>query len=311
MPFANRLPAGALLVWMLLFVARVAPAQTGAKELAPPDPLDGPPLTTARSWIIGDGNTGKPLWERESRAVRRMASTTKIMTCWIVLELARGDESILDEIVTISERADKTGGSTANVRTGEKIAVRDLLYGLMLPSGNDASVALGEHFGHRFDPPKDKPDADSLDRFVAEMNRRAQRLEMLETKYFDPHGNSQNASSARDLLKLAWTARKNRLFCEYVNTRSHSCELALPEGGTRSITWKNTNQLLAIRGFNGVKTGTTAAAGECLVSSGCRGDDCLLIVVLGSATGGGRYVDSRNLYRWAWQQRGHRDAADK
>ncbi|MEX0716836.1 MAG: serine hydrolase [Planctomycetaceae bacterium] len=296
---------------LLLFVV---PAGAGAQppaaeELAAADPLTGPPLTTAKAWIIGDGKTGEPLWEHESHAVRNMASTTKMMTCWIVVELARENEAVLDEVVTISERADKTSGSTADVRVGEKVSVRDLLYGLMLPSGNDAATAFGEHFGDRFDPPEGKPEADSLDRFIAEMNRRAKALEMRETKYLDPHGNSRNASSARDLFKLAWTARENPLFREYVGTRSHACKIARPDGGERGVTWKNTNQLLAIEGFEGVKTGTTGAAGECLVSCGRRGEDCLLIVVLGSATGGGRYVDSRNLYRWAWRQRGHQQDA--
>ncbi|MEX0702711.1 MAG: serine hydrolase [Planctomycetales bacterium] len=291
----------------VLFCAASAFGQTPAAALASADALAGPPLTTAKAWIIGDGKTGEPLWEHDSNAARSMASTTKMMTCWIVLELARENAAVLDQVATISERADKTGGSTADVRDGEKIAVRDLLYGLMLPSGNDAATALAEHFGDRFGPPPDAPSADSLARFVAEMNRRARTLEMKETKYLDPHGNSRNESSARDLLKLAWTARRNPLFCEYVGTRSHSGTAQRPDGGERTITWKNTNQLLGIEGFDGVKTGTTGSAGECLVSSGRRGEDHLLIVVLGSASGGGRYVDSRNLYRWAWQQRGHRE----
>jgi len=79
-----------------------------------------------------------------------------------------------------------------------------------------------------------------------------------------------------------------------------------PGGYRRNVVWKNTNRLLGISGFDGMKTGTTSAAGACLVSTGVRGDDRLLVVVLGSKSREARYVDSRNLYRWAWLQRGHR-----
>jgi D-alanyl-D-alanine carboxypeptidase (penicillin-binding protein 5/6) len=76
-------------------------------------------------------------------------------------------------------------------------------------------------------------------------------------------------------------------------------------GYQRNVVWRNTNRLLGIEGYVGIKTGTTGAAGACLVSTGNRRDDRLLVVVLGSKSSDARYVDTRNLYRWAWQQRGH------
>jgi serine-type D-Ala-D-Ala carboxypeptidase (penicillin-binding protein 5/6) len=95
-------------------------------------------------------------------------------------------------------------------------------------------------------------------------------------------------------------------FREYAATQRHASQVQTPEGGTRSIVWTNTNELLPLNaGYDGVKTGTTTQAGACLVSSARRGDDHLLVAVLGSATGSGRYVDTRNLYDWAWQQRSH------
>lgn len=276
----------------------------------PPDSLDGPPLVSAKAWAIGDGATGELLWSENEQTSRPMASTTKIMTAWIVLELARDDESVLKEVVTVSEQAAKTGGSSAKLNAGEKLAAADLLYGLMLPSGNDAAVALGEHFGRRFADEKAEPAEDltaeqSLALFVEEMNRRAKELGMVQTKYLDPHGNSANRSSAGDLLRLVWASMQNEMFRQYVQTRRHRCTIATPDGEERAAAWKNTNQLLGIEGFDGVKTGTTGGAGACLVSSGHRGDDHLLVVVLGSTSKDGRYVDSRNLYRWAWTQRGH------
>jgi serine-type D-Ala-D-Ala carboxypeptidase (penicillin-binding protein 5/6) len=109
----------------------------------------------------------------------------------------------------------------------------------------------------------------------------------------------------RDLTRLAWTAMKDPLFRRVVSTRRYECDLRTPDGGTRRAVWENTNQLLGLdAGYDGVKTGTTTQAGSCLVASGHRGGDHLLIAVLGSESDLGRYVDARNLFRWAWTKRG-------
>jgi D-alanyl-D-alanine carboxypeptidase (penicillin-binding protein 5/6) len=285
-----------------------APKPGPAKS--PPEKLDGPPLVSAKAWGIADGKTGKLLWGSQEALPLTMASTTKIMTAWIVLQLAAENPKALDEVVVISERAAKTDGSKAGIRAGEKFAVRDLLYGLLLPSGNDAAVALGEHFGERFRG-DGKAGDDALVLFVAEMNRRAQSLKLAETKYFDPHGLGKNQSSARDLLTLAWNAQQNAKFREYVQTRSHQCEVADAKGDKRTVVWENTNRLLGIEGYDGVKTGTTGSAGSCLVSSGRRDGDHLLVVVLGATSNDSRYLDTRNLFRWAWRERGQKPGGGK
>jgi serine-type D-Ala-D-Ala carboxypeptidase (penicillin-binding protein 5/6) len=105
------------------------------------------------------------------------------------------------------------------------------------------------------------------------------------------------------LLLLARAARQLPAFRDYVTTRQHGCTVSSEHGYSRNVVWKNTNKLLGLEGYNGVKTGTTEAAGACLVSSGQQGNDELLVVVLGSATSDARYVDARNLFRWAWSQR--------
>ena len=275
-------------------------------DLAPPEDLDGPPLVTCKAWAIGDATTGQILWSHDADKPLDIASTTKMMTAYLVGELTRADEGILGEVVTFSERADKTPGSTAGIRAGEQLTVGELLYGLMLPSGNDASVALAEHFGSRFEPPVDEPTADSLARFVAEMNRRAQSLKLEHTEYKNPHGLTAagHRSSAGDQLKLALEVLKNPLLKTIVSTRQRGCSVTGPGGYQRNVLWKNTNRLLAIDGYSGLKTGTTEAAGACLVAHGRRGDDALVVVVLGSASSAARYVDSRNLFRWAWTKRG-------
>lgn len=288
-------------------------------ETRPADPLDGPPFVTCRSWAIADGRSGELLWSADENARLDIASTTKIMTAWLVIQLASSDASVLDETIVYSRRADRTPGSTSGIRTGERIPVREALYGLLLPSGNDASVALAEHFGKRLhesqanddqvesgdDDPADSADLDPLPVFVEAMNREAARLGMAETSFRNPHGLTAegHVSSARDLLKLASTALRNELFQKYVSTRQRGCQVTGAGGYTRNVRWKNTNRLLGIDGYLGVKTGTTSAAGACLVSLSERGDDRLLLVVLGSAASDARYTDSRNLFRWAWQQR--------
>jgi len=274
------------------------------------DRLAGPPIVSCKAWVVGDAEAGNRLWGSHDEKPLDFASTTKIMTAYVVLRLAEQDGAILDEPVVFSRRADQTPGSTAGVKAGEKLPVRELLYGLLLPSGNDASVALGEHFGGRFAAPEANPDEkDPLARFVAEMNRTAKRLEMRETHYVNTHGLPAvgHLASCRDLLKLAVAAMKIPRFRAYVRTRQRGCRVAGPTGYRRNLLWKNTNRLLSIDGYDGIKTGTTSAAGACLVSVGRRDKDALIVVVLGATSSDARYVDSRNLYRWAWREQGHVD----
>lgn len=292
----------------LAIVTVLAPAPLRAQPpKAPPDPLDGPPHVTAKAWVVADGKTGTVLRGGNEAEARPIASTSKIMTAWVVLGLAAGDPKALDEVVTYSERAAKTTGSTAGLKAGEKVPAGELLYGLLLPSGNDAAVALAEHFGPRFG---DATDGDGLERFVAEMNRRATKLGLKEMAYADPNGLSpKNVSSARDLAALACGAMKDERFRAYVGTRRHECEVTEPGGGKRKVVWANTNKLLDVEGYEGVKTGTTAAAGNCLVASGVRGGRRLVVVVLGSTATDGRYVDARNLFRWGWLETGSKPDA--
>ena len=279
-------------------------SQTLAKE--PADDPDGPPLVTCKAWAVADGRDGRLLWGWNAEAPLHIASTTKIMTAYVVLKLAAQEPALLGQPVVFSELADATRGSTSGIRAGEELPVRELLYGLLLPSGNDAAVALAEHFGNRFAPAAraDSPGG-PLDRFVAEMNRQAESLGMEHTSFRNPHGLTEpgHQSSAADLAKLAYAALQLPAFRGYVGTRQHACSLRGPGGYRRNVLWKNTNRLLAIEGFGGVKTGTTEEAGACLVSSGRRGEDERIIVVLGASSSDSRYVDARNLFLWAWRQR--------
>lgn len=280
--------------------------------------LQSPPPVTAKAWAIADGKTGKLLWGFNADEPRKSASTTKMMCAHVVLSLAKKNPAVLDERITFSKLADATSGSTADIKAGESLTIRDCLYGLLLPSGNDAGNALAEHFNSRFAPPDATMRKFGLDgtnfstrvNFIAEMNRVARRIGLKNTIYRSSYGDGgtekDRTTTTRDLTRLAWTAMKNPLFRSYVATRRHEGEVSMPNGDVRKAIWKNTNELLELNaGYDGVKTGTTTQAGQCLVSSGHRNGDHLIIAVLGCETEKGRYVDTQNLFQWAWTMRGH------
>lgn len=270
-------------------------AESAKKQAA--DALDGPPFVTCKAWAVTDEN-GKLLGGFDENELRDPASTTKIMTAFLVTSLAEQDPSVLDEIVTFSERADKTSGSTADLKAGEKVSVRELLYGLLLPSGNDASVAFAEHFGKRLTPDAEN----SYDGFIAAMNRKAKEIGMTKSGFKNPHGLTAEGHqlTATDIAKLASLAFKQPTFRNVVGTPQRGTTVDSVSGYKRNVLWKTTNQLLKTDGYDGIKTGTTGAAGSCLVSTGTRDGKRLIIVVLGATSTESRYADTRNLYRWAW-----------
>jgi D-alanyl-D-alanine carboxypeptidase (penicillin-binding protein 5/6) len=305
------LGAGAVSALGLLLADLVPAQQPAEKEKAlparrPADAIDGVPVVTARAWAIFDGRNGQRLFGNNDAAALPMASTTKIMTAWLVLRLAADNAKVLDETVTVSEAAARTAGSSARIRTGDRVVVRELLYGLLLPSGNDAAVAIAQHFGPRFRDRNAKNPPTPLASFIDEMNRQAGRLMLRETRFLDPNGLARNETSARDLCTLAYNAMQNERFRNYVQTRRHQGAITDAKGERRQVTWDNTNKLLDIEGYDGIKTGTTNAAGSCLVGSGRRGEDHLLVTVLGCTSNDSRYADTRNLFRWAWRERAAR-----
>lgn len=295
---------------VLLVIALAAGGCTTGRRSSPP------PAVTARAWAIADGKTGRLLWGFQADEPGKSASTTKMMCAYVILQLAAKDPAVLDETVTFSKLADATAGSTAGIKAGESLPVRDCLYGLLLPSGNDAGNALAEHFNSRFAPPDPAMLAAGLAQtnlatrvnFIAEMNRTARRLGLTRTVYRSPYGDggtsADRTTTPRDLTRLAWRAMQMPAFRHYVGTRRHECSVRRPDGSFRSAAWENTNRLLGTDGFDGIKTGTTTSAGCCLVASGHRGRGHLLSAVLGSKTSDDRYTDTRALFEWAWRQRG-------
>ncbi len=283
----------------------------------------GPPVVSCRAWAIGDASTGALLFEQKANERLDNASTTKLMTAWLVAKLAQDAPEVWDETIEFSRRADDTAGSTAGLIAGEKIRVGDLIYGLLLPSGNDAAVAIAEHFGDRLTPTDSNP-ADSelgetesdettesnrqaiasYEAFVAAMNDEATLLGLTQTGFRNPHGLTAEGhhSSAADLFQLANLVLRDPKLAEVTATHSYRADVTKPDGTTRQVTWKNTNRLLSIAGYGGGKTGTTTAAGACLVASGNHQGSHLIVVVLGASGSAARYADARNLFRWAWRQ---------
>jgi D-alanyl-D-alanine carboxypeptidase (penicillin-binding protein 5/6) len=281
--------------------------------------LAAPPEVTAKSWVVAEGRTGEVLWGHGIDEPRKSASTTKMMCAYVVLLMAEKNPAVLDERIVFSKLADATAGSTADIKAGESLPLRDCLRGLLLPSGNDAGNAIAEHFHSRLAPPDEamlefglgNPVLATRVNFIAEMNRTARRIGLAQTKYRLPYGDggteTDRTTTVRDLARLAWHAMQLPLFREVVATRRYECDVRTADGGTRRAAWENTNQLLGLElGYDGVKTGTTTLAGQCLVSSGRRHGDHLYVVVLGSASENSRFVDTRNLFRWAWAKRGAR-----
>ncbi|MGN0823834.1 MAG: D-alanyl-D-alanine carboxypeptidase family protein [Candidatus Coproplasma sp.] len=186
-----------------------------------------------------------------------MASTTKIMTALIICE-----DCNLDEVITVPKSAVGIEGSSIYLKEDEQISVRDLLYGLMLVSGNDAACALAIHHSK------------SVELFVDEMNRRAIKLGALDTNFSNPNGlpDDNHYTTAHDLCKIACAALKNNMFAQVVSTKYY-------KGEYRCFT--NKNKLLnSLNGANGVKTGYTVKAGRCLVSSCKRQNMQVVCVVL-------------------------------
>ena len=214
--------------------------------------------------------------ERNADVKRYPASTTKIMTCILALE-----QSAFDEPVKISKRACNLSerNSKMGLKPGETYPMIDLIYGLMLPSGNDAAIAIAEHIGG------------SVDGFVKLMNEKAKELGMTGTHYMNPHGlhHSEHYTTARDLALLTAYAFENDTFREIVATAEYR---AISTDG-REIMLKSANRLLRDVTANtykpysclyeyaiGVKTGDTHLAGKCLVAAAQKGDTVYLLVLL-------------------------------
>ena len=229
--------------------------------VSPADPLQ---KLTARSAIVMDAVTGTVLYERDIDARRYPASTTKMMTLIVALEHGN-----LDDIVTVSKNAEGVEGSTLWLVQGDKIPLGELLAGMMMHSGNDATVAVAEHI------------AGSVPAFVQMMNEKAGEIGAYNTHFVNPNGlpDDNHYTTAFDLAKIAAYGYSIPHFEEIVSRQEATYEWV--KDPAKQL--RNENQMLWLyRGGNGVKTGYTEAAGRCLVSAARRDGMQLVAVVLDS-----------------------------
>ena len=240
------------------------------------------PETAAAAFVLMEAGSGRVLASRNETQERSIASTTKIMTCLIALE-----HSELTEKVTV-KREHLREGSSMYLLEGETLTMEELLYGLMLPSGNDAAEALADGCG-------------GTASFVRRMTSLAGELGREDTSFETPSGLDGQAhySTARDMARLAAYAAGNHTFVRLCSTRSVTI-------GGRTMT--NHNRLLrAVPGCIGMKTGYTRAAGRTLVSAAERDGRRLVAVTLQD---GNDWADHAALYDWGFAQPAGQETAD-
>lgn len=241
------------------------------------------PKTNSRRYIVYDRISKSMIIGKNEDVKSAMASTTKIMTTIVILEKAD-----LNEKVTVSAKAGGTGGSRLGLKRGDKASVRDLLYGLMLRSGNDAAVALAEHVGG------------SVKGFAELMNEKAIELGLTNTHFVTPHGldDANHYTTALELAKLTDYAMYNETFAKIVGTKSTTIYI-----NNQSRQINNTNELLGVlNGVVGVKTGFTNNAGRCLVTETKRNNMDIITIVLGADTKKDRTKDSVNLIEYTFSK---------
>jgi D-alanyl-D-alanine carboxypeptidase (penicillin-binding protein 5/6) len=239
---------------------------------------------SARSAILIEQNSGRILYQKNAFEISKIASITKIMTAILAIESGK-----MDETVTVSDRAVRTEGSSIYLKPGEKIKLRDLVYGLMLRSGNDSAVAIAEHVGG------------SLEGFVFLMNQKAQEIGMSKTHFDNPHGlddSKDHYSTAYDMAKLTRYAMMNSTYRTIAGTKVHRAHN--PNEGWDRV-WKNKNRLLTekYKYCTGGKTGYTKIAKRTLVTTATKGDMNLIAVTLND---GDDWNDHISMYENAFKQ---------
>jgi len=255
-------------------------ACAAAHAAAPP-----PPPIVARSWLVGDITSGVVLAAEKADERMEPASLTKMMSAYLVFGALRDRKLTLEQTVPISTHAWRAPGSRMFVDPKKPVTVDELIRGMEIQSGNDATIALAEAV------------AGSEEVFVQLMNHEAERLGLKNTHFMNSTGlpDAQHYSSAQDLYSLA--AALIRDFPE-----DYARYYALKEFRYNNITQPNRNRLLWLDpSVDGVKTGHTEAAGYCLIASSKRGPRRLLSVLLGAPSENGRAQESQKLLNWGFQ----------
>jgi len=253
-------------------------------QAAPPRPIPEPPDLPVKSYILMDYESGKVLAEKNADMRVEPASITKLMTAYLVDKALTDGDIRLDDQVTISEKAWKMKGSKMFVEVGDKVSVEDLIKGMIIQSGNDATVALAEYV------------AGSEEAFVGYMNHQAQQLGMKDTQFRNSTGwpDKEHYSTARDIAILSRAViRDYPLNYKYYKVKEFTWN-NIRQFNRNRLLWKDPS-------VDGLKTGHTDAAGYCLAASARRDGMRLISVVLGAKSDKARTINSQALLNYGFR----------
>lgn len=226
--------------------------------------------------VVIDNDTGRVLYEKNANEKRAMASLTKVMTSILLVENCK-----MDEMIEVPAAATWIGGSEVGLKKGDKVSAKSLLYGMLLPSGNDCAYTVGLYLGG------------TIENFATMMTNKAKELGLSDTSFANPHGldNENHYTSAVSMAKIMRYALKNKYINEAVHTTSATINF-----GSFSKLLKNTNALLRTYSkADGGKTGFTNGANRCLVVSASESDDRYIAVILGAETTIDRFGNAKTI----------------
>lgn len=259
---------------------------------------DLPDIDASNAFVMG--KNGTVYYARSADEQVKIASITKVMTAILAVENCK-----MDEKITVSNAAATVGNSTAGLLEGDEFTVEQALRGLMIPSGNDAAIALAEHVGKKLDP-KTK---DAVATFVKAMNERAKKLGCTGTLFENPHGLDFDEwagdmhSTAHDVALMMQEAMKDDTIREVMASKDPWIEVTGADGSDHSHSMDTHNVLLDQDGNIGGKTGTTDDAGYCFASAYNRDGDEIYTVVLNSSTTDQRFADTATLASWYYDHK--------
>ena len=259
---------------------------------------DLPDIDASNAFVMG--KNGTVYYARSADEQAKIASITKVMTAILAVENCK-----MDEKITVSNAAATVGNSTAGLLEGDELTVEQALRGLMIPSGNDAAIALAEHVGKKLDP-KTK---DAVATFVKAMNEQAKKLGCTGTLFENPHGLDFDEwagdmhSTAHDVALMMQEAMKDDTIREVMASKDPWIEVTGADGSDHSHSMETHNVLLDQDGNIGGKTGTTDDAGYCFASAYNRDGDEIYTVVLNSSTTDQRFADTATLASWYYDHK--------
>jgi len=267
----------------------------------------------AAAWVIADNTTGFILDSSNGQKKLPIASLTKVATAMVVLDWADSTKAELNQLATVPPSAARLASAQGvGLQQGDRVSLRDLLYAALMQSDNVSAETLADHVGRALHTGDGSP----VDTFVVQMNALARAKGMLKTKFLNPHGldnleRSVPVSTAEDVARLTRYAMGNSAFRFYVSQQERRINFTTANGEPSSYLLRNTNELLGNSSIDGVKTGTTSRAGQCLVISAAKPPDSreengkhfitprrLNVVILGSNN---RFPLAKSLMDRGWQ----------